>query len=379
MALASAATSDTAVVVSIIRYASGLLFETRPLRKIFILDDFVCVCAVRFFFFLSFALRYRILHIHRTRISFFCHHQPTIDVCMHLCLTVHWKCVCFANAWQWRDTSKSIYLQPNISAIAGDYAACNGLVRLSQFIVGTSNTQPIASAAAFVLTIVVVVTTLYSHPLAHWFSSMMMMINNNYAVVSIIYLYSAWILSCPSHSILTTHSLCAYDIHSLYYCYLANRRAACNTHYPKQIPGKNEAKEKILERKHSHPGQQGVGIHSIWHYHVIQTHARQVRNAIAHAKMWNESDFDFGTTFRRLPHNASHVFATGIMNTRVGRLASSMQFSFLSFFRRNPCEMTILLLLFVQIYATFSFGNRIVICCLRCWAQHTRTLTHASL
>lgn len=68
MAFASAATSDTTVVVSIIRYASGLLFETRPLRKIFILDDFVC----GFFSLSLFVLSPVLWH----------------TVCMHLCLTV---------------------------------------------------------------------------------------------------------------------------------------------------------------------------------------------------------------------------------------------------------------------------------------------------
>lgn len=38
--------------------------------------------------------------------------------------------------------------------------------------------------------------------------------------------------------------------------------------------------------------------------------------------------------------------------------------------------MTILLLLFVQIYATFSFGNRIVICCLCVARRRTHIHTH---
>lgn len=84
MALASAATSD-AVVVNIIRYASGLLFETRPLRKIFILDDFVC----GFFFLLSAFLSFRhippIADVFRFPI-YFPHFSCTVDVLYALML-----------------------------------------------------------------------------------------------------------------------------------------------------------------------------------------------------------------------------------------------------------------------------------------------------
>lgn len=93
-------TSDAAVVWwGIIRYASGLLFETRPLRKIFILDDFVCV----FFFFFRSPLCSWVKLCHIPTIGDVFHfpiyfpHFPFVRwmFCMHLCwcLSLHWKCV----------------------------------------------------------------------------------------------------------------------------------------------------------------------------------------------------------------------------------------------------------------------------------------------